>query len=236
MDTNTDAQALTNQTHPERLVRRGWQGQAGVRSTWPPPLTAPLLKVPIEVSLLLANARIGCFLYGTVPSTAPLFPQDHKYSCCCRCCWKNLSEAKEKKKQQNIRVSCGELFRQMSSLFISRNNGRLFFQYRNTTDGCTTALSCSCVVLMALWASSCHQVTGCKLLSLQSSELIPGAINQTLRRCEPLNVFLDFLWLFAHQCVNSPTLPTNHSHRATRREWRSARCFGILRTMHVFAV
>lgn len=80
---------------------------------------------------------------------------------------------------------------------------------------------------MASWASSCHQVTGCKLLSLQSSELIQGAINQTLRRCEPLNVFLDFLWLFAHQCVNSPTLPTNHSHRATRRERRSARCFGI---------
>ena len=89
---------------------------------------------------------------------------------------------------------------------------------------------------MALWASSCHQVTGCKLLSLQSSELIPGAINQTRRQCEPLNVFLDFLWLLARQCVNSPTLPTNHSHRATRRERRSARCFGILRTMHVFAV
>lgn len=126
MDTNTDAQALKSQTHPERLVRRGWRGQAGVRSTWPPPLTAPLLKVPIEVSLLLANARIGCFLYGTVPSTAPLFPQDHKYSCCCRCCRKSV-RSKRKNNKKNIRVSCAGLFRQMSSLFISRNNGRLFF-------------------------------------------------------------------------------------------------------------
>ena len=112
------------QTHPERLVRRGWRGQAGVRSTWPPPLTAPLLKVPVEVSLLLANARIGCFLYGTVPSTAPLFPQDHKYSCCCRCCRKSVRG--KNKTNKNIRVSCADVFRQMSSLFIYRNNGRLF--------------------------------------------------------------------------------------------------------------
>jgi len=92
------------------------------------------------------------------------------------------------------------------------------FPVRKTADGCTVALSTVCTVLMALWVSSCHQVAQCKLLNLQSAELTPGVINQTLRLCEPPNVFLGSLLLFAHRSVNSPTLPTNHSHRETRRE------------------
>lgn len=63
--------ALMSHTHPERLVRRGWRGLAGVRSTWPPPLTAPCWSSQLSsvLSLLVANARIGCFLYGRAPST-----------------------------------------------------------------------------------------------------------------------------------------------------------------------
>lgn len=38
-DPNTDKHSHST-THPERLVRRGWRRQAGVRSTWPPLLTA----------------------------------------------------------------------------------------------------------------------------------------------------------------------------------------------------
>lgn len=59
---------------------------------------------------------------------------------------------------------------------------------------------------------------GCKLLNLQSAALSPGVINQTRRCCEPQNVFLGNLLLFAYLSVNSPTLPTNHSHRETMRE------------------
>lgn len=90
------------------------------------------------------------------------------------------------------------------------------FPVRNTTDGCTTALSSLCTVLMALWASSCHQVTRCKLFNLQSAEPILGVMNQTPRQRKPQNVFLNILLLFAHRSVNSPTLPANHTHRERR--------------------
>lgn len=84
-------------------------------------------------------------------------------------------------------------------------------------------ISCLCTVLMALWVSRCYEVTGCKLLNLQSAELTLGVINQTLRQCEPRNVFLDILSLFAYQSVNSPAVPTSRSHREAQRESDKAR-------------
>lgn len=72
----------------------------------------------------------------------------------------------------------------------------------------------------------------CSSCSVSSQpELISGVISQTQRWCEPPNVFLGrVLLLFAHQSVNSPTLPTNHSHRETRREQWSTHCSRLRRT------
>lgn len=102
--TQTQTLALMSQTHPVRLVRRGWRGLAGVRSTWPPPpppLTARCWRSQISsvLSVLLANAPAGCFLYGTDPSTAPHFPQDRSKPCCSdsRCLPKSVRNKTTKK-------------------------------------------------------------------------------------------------------------------------------------------
>lgn len=59
-------------THPEQLVRRGWRRQAGVRSTWPPLLTACCRRSQMKSVFSLANAPVGCLSYGTAPSTMTL--------------------------------------------------------------------------------------------------------------------------------------------------------------------
>lgn len=46
---------------------------------------------------------------------------------------------------------------------------------------------------MVLWVSSCHGATLCKLLDLQSAELKPSVINQTLRQCETHEMYF---WIF----------------------------------------
>lgn len=66
-------QALMSQTHPERLVQRGWRGQAAVRSTWPPPpLTAHCRRSQLRSVFCWQTPEFGFYLYGTAPSTLSL--------------------------------------------------------------------------------------------------------------------------------------------------------------------
>lgn len=87
---------LMRPTHPVRPVQRGWRGLAGVRSTWPPPLTARCRRSQVSsvLRLLLANAPIGCSVYSTAPSTAPIYPQGRCSDSRC------LAESVEKKKDK----------------------------------------------------------------------------------------------------------------------------------------
>lgn len=96
--------------------------------------------------------------------------------------------------------------------------GLLSFPVRSAADGCPWLYKSLCTALMALWVSSRHRVTQCKLLSLQSYELIPGVINQTLRERKPQKVFLDILLLFARRSVNSLHL-TNKSLPQRGEHW-----------------
>lgn len=91
------------------------------------------------------------------------------------------------------------------------------------------ALSSWSLCQCGFWDAVKWHSASCSISS--QPELIPGVIKQTRRRCEAPNVFLGrVLLLFAHQSVNSPTLPTNHSHRETRGEQWSTQCSGLRRT------
>lgn len=167
------------------------------------------------LSLALASASIGCFLYGTTPSTAPLLPQGQNIFFI----WsqrfspkKSVKDKKQTKSYSGHTLSKPRFIGTMGVLsFPVRRRRR---RKKITPDGCTVAFYHP--VLMSLWVSSCHQEAQRKLLNLQSAELTPGVINQRLRRCEPRDVFLGSLLFFAHWSVNSPTLLTNHSHRETK--------------------
>lgn len=77
-----------------------------------------LPKVPVEVSLLLANARIGCLFYGTAPSTVTLFTRDRESGGSLAKC--RLSEKKKQKKQKTPMLA-----EQLSSLFINRKKKKI---------------------------------------------------------------------------------------------------------------
>lgn len=128
-------------THPEQLVRRGWRRQAGVRSTWPPLLTACCRRSQMKSDFLLADAPVGCLFYGAAPSTVTLHTGSRVAPSCAKC---RLSE----------KIN--------TNPHVSRDAGSfVHLQGRETADGCTMALSCLRAVLMASWASRCYQVTGC---------------------------------------------------------------------------
>lgn len=61
-------------------------------------------------------------------------------------------------------------------------------------------------------------MTECKLLNLQSAQAHSGCEQPNTKAVRNHKMyFWDILLLFAHQRVNSPTAPTNHSHRGTER-------------------
>lgn len=179
-----------SQTHRERLVRRGWRRLAGVRSTWPPPLTARCRRSQLS--------SVFCLLYGAAASTVrpvALVPEAVQ----------NL-RAEKKRKSKNIHVS----LQMTSNVFIYRRNLSFTVREHNrwTHHG---VIILARAALMASCASSCHQVTCCELLNRPSAELIRGEIRQTLsKEC----VCVDSV-VCSVKCVNSPISPTTDSRGET---------------------
>lgn len=89
IDPNADKRTHSA-THPERPVRRGWRGQAGVRSTWPPLLTACCRRSQLK--------SVFCWrMPESAPSTVALFTQDYESGCSLvRCLRKAVRERKKK--------------------------------------------------------------------------------------------------------------------------------------------
>lgn len=70
-------------------------------------------------------------------------------------------------------------------------------------------------------------MTECKLLNLQSAQAHSGSEQPNTKAVRNHKMyFWDILLLFAHQRVNSPTAPTNHSHREAQSERRITHCLG----------